>query len=212
MTPQTFDRASLLAALDEIGAAAVEHGVRLDLAIYGGSALMLASNFRFSTEDVDIAELGERPAWLSTLTADIARRRGWSEDWLNEAVAVHLSALSDRAADHVEYGTFPRSGPVGLAVIVPTADYMLALKLKAMRTTDPIKGPTETDDIFQLMRTLSIDTAEGAMAILARFFPRSAQDTVKQRFLLKHLAPSEQARTIDAPYYAGRGLPPRPGG
>ena len=89
--PPGFDRASLLAALDEIGAGAAEHGTRLELLIYGGSAWMLASNFRFATEDVDIAELRERPAWLSTLVADIARRRRWSEDWLNDAIAVHLS-------------------------------------------------------------------------------------------------------------------------
>lgn len=48
-----FDRDQLLAALNEIGAAAVAQGTRLDIAVFGGSALRLASNFRFSTEDVD---------------------------------------------------------------------------------------------------------------------------------------------------------------
>ncbi len=110
------------------------------------------------------------------------------------------------------HGTFPRGGPVGLQVIVPSAEYMLALKLKAMRTTDPVKGANETDDIFQLMRVIGIDTADAAMQVLARYFPVSAQDTAKQRFLLKHLAPSPSARTIDAPQYAGRGVPPGTGG
>jgi len=49
-----FDRHQLLDALDEVGRAAIEANARLDIAIYGGSALMLASNFRFGTEDVDI--------------------------------------------------------------------------------------------------------------------------------------------------------------
>lgn len=62
------------------------------------------------------------------------------------------------------------------------------------------------------MRIVGIDTADRAMQVLARYFPTSAQDTAKQRFLLKHLAPSDEAKKIDAPTYAGRGLPPRTGG
>ena len=130
---QNFDRHGLLDALDKIGGAAVAHGTRLDLAIYGGGALMLAGNFRFATEDVDIAEIAIWPEWLDGVVADIASNNGWSADWLNDAVAFHLSPLADAAADHVEFGTFPRTGPIGLQVIVPTAEYMLALKLKAMR-------------------------------------------------------------------------------
>ena len=207
-----FDRDNLLAALDAIGAAATSNGTRLHLAIYGGSALMLAGNFRFATEDVDIAEIDVRPQWLDVVVAEIAAKNGWSADWLNEAVAFHLSPLADAAADHMEYGTFPRGGPIGLQVIVPTAEYMLALKLKAMRTLDAAKGAKETDDIFQLMRVVGIDSADQAMQVLARYFPTSAQDTAKQRFLLKHLAPTDEARSIDAPTYAGRGVPPGTGG
>ena len=55
--PTAFNRDQLLAAFNEIGAAAVAARMRLDIAVFGGSALMLASNFRFSTEDVDIAEI-----------------------------------------------------------------------------------------------------------------------------------------------------------
>ncbi len=211
MTATAFDRLALLAALDEIGTAAAAHGTRLELAIYGGSALMLASNFRFSTEDVDIAELGEWPSWLGETVAAIATRNGWTPDWLNEAVTFHLSPLADAAADHMVYGSFPRGGAPGLVVSVPHADYMLALKLKAMRVTDPAKGRLEADDIFQLMRVVGIDTAEQAMQVLARYFPVSAQDTGRQRFLLKHLAPSEAARSIDAPDYPRGGLPESPG-
>ena len=41
-----FDRDALLDAFDRIGRAAVEAGTKLQIAVYGGSALMLASNFR----------------------------------------------------------------------------------------------------------------------------------------------------------------------
>ena len=61
-----FDRDALLDAFDRIGRAAVGAGTKLQIAVYGGSALMLASNFRFATEDVDISEIGtDWPDWLS---------------------------------------------------------------------------------------------------------------------------------------------------
>lgn len=52
-----FDRGQLLAALDRFGEAAAANGQFLDIAVYGGAALMLASRFRFASEDVDIATL-----------------------------------------------------------------------------------------------------------------------------------------------------------
>jgi hypothetical protein len=196
-----FDRTSLLAAFDAIGVAARDHGTRLEIAVYGGAALMLASNFRFATEDVDIAEIGNPwPNWLSRIVRDIAHRNGWAEDWLNDAVTFHLSPLADLAADHLEFGSFPRDGAPGLTVVVPTADYLLALKLKAMRITDPFKGPQEGDDIRNLMRVVGVD-AEGAMDVLRRFFPRSAEDGAKQRFLLGRLTKDRTTKDSDAPIY-----------
>ena len=40
-------------ALTELGLRARAQGKVLEIAIYGGSALMLASNFRVTTQDVD---------------------------------------------------------------------------------------------------------------------------------------------------------------
>src|ERR1044072_4812689 len=90
-----FDRDQLLNALAEVGRAAIEAKARLDIAVYGGSALMLASNFRFGTEDVDIAELGTPwPKWLSDVVREIAVRSGWSGEWLNDGVTFHLISLA----------------------------------------------------------------------------------------------------------------------
>jgi hypothetical protein len=187
-----FDRDALLQAFDRIGQAASTAGVLFEIALYGGSALLLASNFRFATEDADIAALGEPwPEWLSRNVADIAADNGWSPNWLNEAVQFHLSPLADRAADHLEFATFPRGGEPGLRVLVPNLSYMLALKLKAMRINDPSRGPQEAEDIRNLLRAGEIATIEDAIAVLARYFPRSAKDAERQRFFLKHIWPGE---------------------
>src|SRR6187431_2731347 len=104
-----FDRDALLDAFDRIGRAAVAAGTKLQIAVYGGSALMLASNFRFATEDVDIADIGERwPEWLSSVVERIAKEKGWSATWLNDAVSFHLSPIARIDRDLTLFGTFPR--------------------------------------------------------------------------------------------------------
>jgi hypothetical protein len=115
-----------------------------------------------------------------------------------------LSPLADEASDHVEFGTFPRDlEPAGLVVYVPTAEYLLALKLKAIRINDPDKGEPERGDILNLMRLLGIGNAEDAIGVLARYFPASGADADKQRFLLRYIMQLEGA--VDAPEYPRRG-------
>jgi len=195
-----FGRDALLDAFDQIGRAAVKAGTKLQIAVYGGSALMLASNFRFATEDVDVSELEHPlPGWLGAVLREIAGKNQWQDDWFNDAVAFHLSSLADRAADHLEFGTFPRDGtPPGLAVSVPSAEYLLALKLKAVRVLDTLRGETERLDILNLMQVVGISTTEEAIALLGRYFPMSAASPEKQRFLLKNM---NREGGVDAPEY-----------
>ena len=195
-----FGRDALLDAFDQIGRAAVMAGTKLQIAVYGGSALMLASNFRFATEDVDVSELEHPlPDWLATVVDKIAKVNGWQGDWFNDGVAFYLSPLADRALDHLEFGTFPRDdSPPGLVISVPSAEYLLALKLKAVRVTDPVRGETERLDILNLMKVVGISTAEDAIALLGRYFPVSAASSEKQQFLLRNM---NREGGMDAPKY-----------
>jgi hypothetical protein len=198
----SFDRKQLLDALDEVGRAAIAANARLDIAVYGGSALMLASNFRFGTEDVDIAEIGQPwPEWLTQVAHKIAERNSWSGEWINDGVTFHLSRNVDPARDLVAFGTFPRKGSekTGVTVFVPTARYMLALKLKALRVSDFAKGSKDIDDVRHLLEVLRITEVEPAIEILAEFFPRSGADADKQRFVLKNIL--SKGTTGNAPRY-----------
>lgn len=195
-----FDREALLDAFDQIGRAAVQAGTKLQIAVYGGSALMLASNFRFATEDVDVSRLEHPlPDWLAKIIREIAERNRWNDDWFNDGVAFHLSSLAEHAADHLEFATFPRGGETaGLVVSVPTAEYLLALKLKAFRILDPARGEAERLDILNLMRVVGISNAEETVTLLGRYFPVSAASAEKQRFLLKNM---NLEGALDAPKY-----------
>jgi hypothetical protein len=145
----------------------------LQIAVYGGSALMLASNFRFATEDVDVSKLDlPLPDWLATVAQELADQNHWQKDWFNDGVAFHLSPLAGSAADHLEFGIFPRDGtPAGLVVSVPSAEYLLALKLKAFRVMDPIRGEPSG---CTYCAVVGISTVDDAIALLGRYFP-SAQ-------------------------------------
>ena len=133
------------------------------------------------------------------MVSEIANENRWREDWFNDGVVFHLSLLADSAADHLEFGTFPRDAtPVGLAVSVPSAEYLLALKLKAFRIMDPLRGENERLDILNLMQVVGISTAHDAIALLGRYFPLSAASAEKQRFLLKNMS---KEGAVDAPKY-----------
>src|SRR5712672_4829729 len=100
-----FGRDALLDAFDQIGRAAVLAGTKLQIAVYGGSALMLASNFRFATQDVDVSQLQQPwPEWLREVVNRLANENQWPVDWFNDGVAFHLSPLADQADDHLEFG------------------------------------------------------------------------------------------------------------
>jgi hypothetical protein len=75
---------------------------------------------------------------------------------------------------------------------------MLALKLKAVRVLDPVRGETERLDILNLMQVVGISNAEEAIALLGQYFPVSAASTEKQRFLLENMS---REGGIDAPKY-----------
>jgi len=183
-----FDREALLDAFDDIGRAAVQAGTKLQIAVWG-SALMPASNFRFATEDADIADIGQQwPEWLSSAVERVSTKNGWSSTWLNNAVSFHLSPLAQVDRDLMAFGSFPRrSEHVGLVVFIPTARYMLALKLKALRISDFEKGQQDMHDVAHLLKALNLTDMEQAIGILAEFFPKSASDADKQRFVLKRL-------------------------
>lgn len=201
---RALDRDKLLAAFDEIGSAAVAAGQKLQIAVYGGSALMLASNFRFTTEDVYVSKLEQPwPAWLSEAVGRLAKQNRWSEHWLNDAVTFHLSPLADPARDIVPFGNFPRrADDVGLVIFVPTARYLLALKLKALRVSDATKGSKDVGDVAGLLGVLGISEVEPAISVLAEYFPKSAADADKQRFVLRHILSLQESG--DAPSYPRR--------
>src|SRR5215467_1346312 len=80
-------------ALTELGRRSHAQGKVVEIAIYGGSALMLASNFRITTQDVDaVADTDQ--GLVNRLAQEIGAERGWPQDWLNDGVRTYLFWLN----------------------------------------------------------------------------------------------------------------------
>ena len=196
-------------AFMELGAQARVEGKVIDLAVYGGSALMLASNFRLATQDVDAVVEGDQSI-VTRLAEVIARRRGWSPDWLNDGVRTYLSPNAESMTKHhTLFRAYPSEQEPGLRVFVPTAEYMLAMKLMAMRL-DPAAGKSDLADIVNLVDVVGLTTVEETIDFAALFYPEAKISArlhlgIRELWRIKE-NPNQEGRH-DTPTYLGRSRP-----
>ena len=194
-------------AFNELGQLAYDAGRVIDLAVYGGSCLMLVSNFRISTADVDAVT--EDKDFLYSAAQMVAIRRGWMSDWLNDGVRTYLSPEVEGFAQHTLFRTYPSEETPGLRVFVPTAEYMLAMKLMALRL-DPGSGRNDLEDVLNLMLVTGITEKANILRFAARFYPE-ARTSGKLVLAIDHLW-NEYSRRLERrdhepPRYFGRSGP-----
>lgn len=162
MPYQPLDKDHLTQALRRLGELAVAEGIDLELSLYGGAVFTLVYGSRDSTKDIDAlihpADLGRR------LARQVAREQGLPEDWINADVAQFLSEHEAKRPLPAE--TF---GP-GIRVTVPTAAYLLALKLRACRPALP-GYPGDESDIRFLLGKIKPGSRAEVESLFARFFP-----------------------------------------
>ena len=192
-------------ALTEMGRRVHARGKVVEIAVYGGSALMLASNFRVATQDVDAVADTDQDL-VNRLAHDIATERGWPRGWLNDGVRAYLSPNVEGMAQHHElFRTYPSEEAPGLRVFVPTPEYLLAMKLMAMRL-DPAGGKTDLDDILNLMDVVDITDKDQLRQFAAAFYPE-ARVSGRLHLGLDVIWAARQARSRTephAPRYLGR--------
>ena len=166
-----FDRATLESAFLALGQRAAAAGRLVEIAVYGGSALVLTMPHRVATRDVD-AVIQNESSWLRNAVAAIAEERGWPPDWLNDGVKGFLSHRDHDAEARMLFRSYPGEETAGLRVFVASPRYLFAMKCLAMR----IGGVDETRDradIEALAREIGVISAEQAIDIVAKFYPAS---------------------------------------
>lgn len=159
---ENLTRDRLLSALRRLGELAQAEGLVLEICLYGGAVFTLVYGSRETTRDVDAlvrpAEEGRRLALV------VAREQALPEDWLSDHVSQFLAAREEkRRITNQDFGP-------GLRVSAPTANYLLALKLKAARPRLPGYTGDEADIEF-LLRKLRPESLAVVEHIFGRFFP-----------------------------------------
>ena len=130
----------------------------LEIAVYGGSAIVMQFAWRRSTEDVDaVVREGYDERALGSSVARIAERMGLSPDWLNNAVGM-FTPLDESDGLFEMSGTYPDAGPPGLRVLLAKPHYLLAMKLKALASLD--RGDRDLSDARNLAAELGLTQDE----------------------------------------------------
>lgn len=174
-----FDRLTLEEAFGRLGRIAKDAGKVIDISIYGGSALILATDFRVATRDVDAVFESDRP-FIRAAAAVVAAEFGWDDTWINDGVKGFLSTRDGEAEAKTMFRSYPSEDLPGLRVFVATPSYMFAMKCLAMR----VGGGEESADIADIRnlgKLLGIVSSEQALRVISRYYP-SAVLPPKTRF------------------------------
>jgi predicted nucleotidyltransferase len=172
---ENLNQARITQALRRLGELAHEQKVVLEVSLYGGAVFTLVYGSRDATKDVDAVA---RPSEIAKkLALKVAQELGLPEDWLNDQVKQFLAEKeAKRRLSEPDFGE-------GLRISVPTASYLLAMKLRSCRP--PLPGyPGDYGDIRFLVQKMGITSVEDAETIHDKFFPQdvlseSAKEVVR---------------------------------
>lgn len=126
-----------------------------EICIYGGAAMCLAFKARPATKDVDA--IFEPVKIVRGAIQRIAEKYDLNEGWLNLAVKMFV-------VEHEKNILFDFSN---LKVFVPTADYLLAMKVLAMRAES-----FDAADVEFLIERLNLKSLEEVLQIVANYYPK----------------------------------------
>lgn len=172
MPYENLSRTRITQALRRLGELAREQKITLEVSLYGGAVFTLVYGSRDATKDVDAivrqTEVGRK------LALKVAKELGLPDDWLNDQVKQFLAEKeAKRLLNEAEFGE-------GLRVSVPTAAYLLAMKLRACRP--PLPGYVgDYADIRFLVQKMGINSVKAAETIHNQFFPHDVlSDSAKE--------------------------------
>lgn len=129
--------------------------IKGEVSLYGGAVMCLAFKARPATKDVDA--IFEPIKEIRNASHRIADRHDLRIDWLNMAVKMFV-------VDHPRQTLFDMSN---LIVTVPDAEYLLAMKILAMRP----QTEDENDAEFLISR-LNLNDPDGVLSIVSEYYPK----------------------------------------
>lgn len=155
MNGRLLDRRTLEAAFSLLADELATAGVRADVYVFGGAAMILAYGVDRATRDVDA--VFEPHGAVLEAAGEVAARMALPTWWLNEQTSAYLSPQAD--ADVPAVFDHPN-----LRVAAASADHMVAMKALAGRAQD-------LEDLRALVAHLDLRSADDVLHIVGRIFP-----------------------------------------
>jgi len=129
--------------------------IKGEVSLFGGAVMVLAFKARIATKDIDA--IFEPVREIRNAAHRVAERHDLKLDWLNYAVRMFV-------VKHERELLFELSN---LRVTVPDADYLLAMKMLALRA----ETEDENDAIF-LIKKLKLERKDEVLSIVADYYPK----------------------------------------
>jgi hypothetical protein len=158
--PRRLTRAMIVRALTRLGELCEEAQSRVEIAIYGGTVMMLAYDCRDATQDIDA--IFHPPEVVEPLIQRVAQELGLPADWINNGVSAFVAAREDRVE-------FAQLQIPGLLITRPSAKYLLAMKCRAGRLPTPFRAG-DLADIKFLLRELGLGSMAEVETIMGEFY------------------------------------------
>lgn len=164
-----LDAEAILNGFETMGRYLQERSALGEIAVYGGSAILLQFDWRTITQDVDAVVLNtDREGVVKDAIAYAGLKHDLPDDWLNNFVD-GFTPETERPEFFQPFGTYPAAGVPGLRVVLARPEYLCAMKLKAIDRADP--QDKDFTDAVRLARETGIDDADGLVRVFSEFYP-----------------------------------------
>ena len=171
-------RSQIIRALTRLGELCAAAKTKTEIAIYGGTVMMIAFDCREATKDVDAIF---RPAEVvEPLIKQVAAEFGLPEDWMNSGVKAFVGTRESKTG-------FAQLRIPGLEITRPSAEYLLAMKCLAARLPTPFRSG-DVEDIKFLVRKLRIASVDEIDALVGDYYGDRRLETGKKWLVEKLIA------------------------
>jgi hypothetical protein len=180
-----MNKLELEKALIRLGEVLRQRRVTGEIAVFGGAAIVLGFDFREGTHDVD-AMITRGHGQIVAAQREVEAELGLPPNWLNEQGTSYLS----KHGDFNFFRTYPSEGKFGLRVLTAMPQYLLAMKLLALRLYSQ-----DMHDIVHLARQLKHAREEDLLNLLKHYYPDEeipAEKRVAIRDIVRQINASEQ--------------------
>lgn len=144
--------------LEELSDQLKTQGVKGEVLLFGGAAMILTFNARVDTKDIDAVFTPKKE--FQEAIVKVAKNNDLKNNWLNDAVKGFLYSDKFNQKEILKFDN--------LNVYVPEPEYLLAMKVISMRTE---AVSSDFDDIRILLKATGIDTPEKVISLVKEYYP-----------------------------------------